>query len=74
MGLESNLNLGRKYSPLPKEIEEVRRQAIEAGRNPDEAEAAFLKKLEMANARAAEEESEKALDSLAGDIQKGLKP
>jgi len=69
MGIESNLG---RYSPLPKEIEEIRKQAMEAGHDPDAAEAAFREKMSMANARITEEEREKMLNSLSKDLSKKL--
>lgn len=40
-----------KYSPLPEEIEKVRKEAAERGGNPDEAERSFRKRFEEATAR-----------------------
>jgi hypothetical protein len=39
----------RKVTPLPEEIEKVRKEAIGRNQSPDAAEAAFRKKLERAN-------------------------
>ena len=44
-----------RFSPLPDEIKRIREEAIEAGLDPEQAEANFRQKIDLANERLKEE-------------------
>ncbi|MFA6297358.1 MAG: hypothetical protein WC629_02235 [Candidatus Paceibacterota bacterium] len=61
-----------KFSPLPKEIMDVRKKAMEAKLDPDAAEESLRKKLESANASIQEAKRKEALESLQKSAEKML--
>lgn len=56
------------FEPLPEEIAKVRKEAADAGGNPDEAERRLRQKMQEATARKHEDEGEKA----RRELEKGL--
>lgn len=69
--MESNIEKFRygSFEPLPEEVDKIRQEATQAGKNPDEAERELRKKMQEATARKHEEEGNKA----RLELEKGLR-
>ena len=69
--MESNIEKFRygSFEPLPEEVDKIRQEATQAGKNPDEAERELRKKMQEATARKHEEEGTKA----RLELEKGLR-
>ena len=69
--MESNIEQFRygSFEPLPEEVARVRKEAEEAGKNPDEAERRLRQTMLKATARKHADEGEKA----RRELEKGLR-